>query len=126
MLLRAINPLRLTARHERRNKTSAKVLLVQPHIICSHVIGVMTLEARGHPHISNYPMRARAAVAAVGIKHMAGGTSLASVLAPTRGTSCIKVASHTRAPEQIVAQVGRLRRMGDLFQASKINRRVIG
>jgi hypothetical protein len=116
MVLRSVDGWRLSPFDEWRVKSPVKILFVQPYEVCSDMVGVVTLQARGHSNRPDEPMVTRLAVLAVGVGHMACRTAVSPVFSPAVRATCVEVATKTGTPQQIVSKVPGKGRGGHLFE----------
>ena len=53
VLFGAVDSGRLTSLHYWRSKPPVEILLEQPNVICSHVVGIVAFQTRSNPWVSN-------------------------------------------------------------------------
>jgi hypothetical protein len=104
VLLGSIYARRLSPFHEGSYESSFEVPLIKAHIVRADVIGIVTLETRGHADAPNEPMNPRLPFGAIGVGHVTCRAPHPPVLAPTMGTPRVQVAAQARSAQQVVAE----------------------
>jgi hypothetical protein len=105
VLLPSIDGWRLLALDDRRSEPSMVVLFKESNEIGSNVVGVVALEACGHARVLDERVVARLSIGTIGVRHVARGTTLPAVFAPSRRAGGVQVATETRPSQEIVSQI---------------------